>query len=187
MIVPMANCRDGEADRLGQSRWPGALQENTLPRQTSTEAENLHRLQLSIEWLNRERMILAGKAPAHGDARRLPRAAQLGPIPSIAPQTEACKRGRAPFVLAPPLACERLPRPAPGGSSRSVASLLILTAVAIAGSIGYQVSMGSVSRAEITQAAPLQTPQLTGRQVLVRSSGIVQRRKRAEAGLLATN
>jgi len=185
MIVPMADCRDGEADYLGQSRRPGSKQENTLSGQTSTEAENLHRLQLSIEWLNRERMILAGEAPAHGHARRLPRAAQLGPVPGIAPLTETRKRERAPFVPAPPLACERLPRPAPGGSSRSVASLLILTAVAIAGSIGYQVSMGSVSLAEMTQAAPLQTPQTTGRQVLVRSSGITQRRKRGEAGLLA--
>jgi hypothetical protein len=129
-------------------------------------------------------MILARETPAHAHTRRLPRAAQLVPISGIAPMTEGRQRRSTPFVPAPPLASERLQPPAPSGSSGPVATLLILIAVAIAGSIGYQVSMGSGSLSEIAQAAPLQTLELTGRQILARSSSITQRRRRGEAGLL---
>jgi len=172
------------ADHPGQSHRRSRKPEGAVSGQTSGEADDLHRLRLSIEWLNRERMILAGEAPSREHARRLPRAAQLGAVSGISPLTEGRQGGRTPFVLVPPLASDRLQPPAPRGSSGPVASLFIMIAVAIAGAIGYQFATVSVSLSEIAQAAPLQALQLTGRQVLVGSSGNTQRRKKAEAGLL---
>ena len=132
------------------------------------EAADLDRLQSCLDWLNRERALLALEAADRKEPRRLPRAPQLGAIPDISSLTPASdsplarapdgRQEKLPFVLAPPLACDRLQPRLPDRPRFSGTLLLALAAAALAGSIAYHVSATAFSVPGIAEAAPIETP-----------------------------
>jgi len=137
-----------------------AQRQSSDPWHTAGEPDDLGRLQSCLDWLNRERVLLALETADRQEPRQLPRAPQLDPVPGISPPTKSLepRRERLPFVLAPPLACDRLqPPPAerPGFSSTMLAALL---AAAVAGSLAYHVSEGFFSVPSVAEAAALETP-----------------------------
>jgi hypothetical protein len=95
MVFPVRNTPDLAADHYGQG---------------STEAENLRRLEATMEWLNRERMILALETAAHKPKRTLPRATPMPAVPGLSAGSESPRSAPEPlpFTLASPLASERL-------------------------------------------------------------------------------
>jgi hypothetical protein len=127
------------------------------PWHAAADADDLERLQSCLDWLNRERVLLALETEDRKKPLRLPRAAQLEPVPGIAPLAKlpGHKREGLPVVPAPPLACDRLQPPAERTrfSSTMLAALL---AAAVAGSIAYHVSENVF--AVLAQAAPFETP-----------------------------
>jgi hypothetical protein len=147
-----------------------ALQQPDLRHEGSApavaEAADLDRLQSCLDWLNRERALLALEAADRKQSRRLPRAPQLGPISDISSLTPASdspltrapdgQREKLPFVLAPPLACDRLQPRRPDRPRFSGTMLLVLAAAVLAGSIAYHVSAGAFSLPDIAEAAGLQ-------------------------------
>jgi hypothetical protein len=160
MAFPVRDTLNIAADRPGQP-WPSDLgHARSAPADAVAEADDLERLQSCLDWLNRERMTLAGQTADRIRPGRLPRAAQLGPVPGISARTKAPERKResVPFVLSPPLASERLQAPLAGRSRISGAVLLVLIAAALAGSIAYQLSEGSFPLPGVALAAPLDRP-----------------------------
>jgi hypothetical protein len=121
---------------------------------------DLDRLQSCLDWLNRERALIALEAADRHGPRRLPRASQLDPVPGLAPSAQAPERNREklPFVLAPPLACDRLPRPLPERQGFSGTMLAAVVAAALAGSIAYRMSVGSFPLPSVAHAASFEAP-----------------------------
>ncbi len=126
---------------------------------------DLQRLEASIQWVEREAQLvrresarLAAKKPV-----ALPRAAQLPPvsgIPLLNAESAVHPRETATFLLAPPLAHERLLHPLPRRRRRRGylrGALFILIASMIVGSITYRLSIGELFPASLpAQAAHLQ-------------------------------
>jgi hypothetical protein len=143
MVFPVRDTPDPVADHYGE---------------TSTEAEDLRRLEATLEWLNRERMILALETAAHKPKRKLPRATPMPAVTGLSTDSESPRAAPEPlpFTLAPPLASERLQEPLPRPRYSSGMPLFVLIAVAIAGTIAYFVTVqGTFSMPEIAQAASL--------------------------------
>jgi len=126
------------------------------PWHAAAQADDLDRLQSCLDWLNRERVLLELETADRKKPRRLPRAAQLEPVPGIAPPAKAPehKREGLPFVPAPPLACDRLQSP-PERPRFSGTMLAALVAAAVAGSLAYRVSEGLFSVPTAAQAASI--------------------------------
>jgi len=132
------------------------------------EAADLDRLQSCLDWLNRERALLAFETADRKEPPRLPRAAQLPPVPGISAPAVACdapltkapgsQREKLPLVLAPPLACDRLQPALPDRRGFSGTMLLVLAAAVLAGSIAYHVSAGAFPVPGSAEAAALQVP-----------------------------
>jgi hypothetical protein len=68
MVFPLRNTTDLGAYHYGQG---------------STEAEDLRRLEAILEWLNRERIILALETAAYKPRRKLPRATSMPAVPGL--------------------------------------------------------------------------------------------------------
>jgi hypothetical protein len=169
MVFPDHNSRDIASSRLESSQGPVSAEADDL---LSAEADDLHRLQACVEWLNREKMILTLEQANRSRALRLPRAIQLAPVPGISgasagtssaadPKTDDVRRPAQtlPRRLAPPLASERLQGPLARRRSHAGAPLLVLTAIVIAASLAYYASAaGLLPTFEIAQAAALLKP-----------------------------
>lgn len=155
MVVSARNARNVATDPIGVSRRANFKHEGAEPT-TSNEPEDLHRLQTVVEWLKRERMIVALETAVRKRSLRLPRAAS----PEISPvidDFEQHKGGNVPFVLAPPLVSDRLQQPLPRPRVSDM-TLLVLTTIAIMGLIGYYASETSSSVLEMAQAALVHAP-----------------------------
>jgi hypothetical protein len=139
------------------------------PWHKAAEADDLERLQSCLDWLNRERALLALETEDRRKPRRLPRAAQLELVPGIAPPAPEPAPGIAPpvkvpehrreglpIVPAPPLACDRL-QPPPERPRFSGTMLAALLAAAVAGSLAYRISEGFFSVPSAAQAASIET------------------------------
>jgi hypothetical protein len=128
--------------------------------------DDLKRIERSLEWLKRERMVVALEAGlgAQNLRRRLPPAGQLPPLsgtPAANADGVGRRRAKLSLQVAPPRAYERLQPPAARSRyARNLpAALFILTASIVAGSIAYHVATGELlSALEPAQAAPLQAP-----------------------------
>jgi hypothetical protein len=158
------------ADRLRASQPSARLSEQSRNEHSRSEhsiapalEDDLKRIERSVEWLKRERMVVALEAglDAQNPRRRLPRAAQLSPpsaTPAVNPEGVGGGRAKSSFEVAPPRAFERLQPPA---ARRRYArnlpvALFILTASIVAGSIAYHVATGELlSGLQPAQAAPL--------------------------------
>jgi len=163
MVSPLRNLLDAldfDADHPRASRAPKRSEHATAepcPGGAASD-DDLQRLQSSVQWVNREVMVVRLEAAirTQKQGRRLPRASQLTPA-----NTEGSCREREKLAchVAPPLACERLQVPT---SRRRHAdnlrgALCILIAGVIAGSIAYHISVGGLFLAwEPAQAASVQ-------------------------------
>jgi hypothetical protein len=108
----------------------------------STEAEDLRRLEATLEWLNHERMILALETAAHKSKRKLPRATPMPAVPGLSTDSASTRTAPEPLLLTlvPPLASERLQEPLPECRYSSRVPRFVLIAISIAGTIAYFVS-----------------------------------------------
>ena len=169
MVSPLQNllaALDSDLDCLHASQAPGCEHEHTIVERRTDEAagdDDLQRIERSLQWLKRERMIAALEAGLHGrnHRRRLPRAGQLL-LRSDTPVGTEHKHRRwatSTIQLAPPLAAERLQapvarRPHPYNLR---GALWLLIGSAVAGTIAYHVLVGELfSALEPAQAASLQ-------------------------------
>ena len=114
----------------------------------SSEAEDLDRLQTVVEWLNRERIILALETAVRKPSLRPVRAAEVS---AAIDDSGRRKAGSMPFVLSSPLVSDRLQQPLPPPRV-SATTLFVLTAITIAGLIGYCVYESASSALEMAQA-----------------------------------
>ena len=155
---------------------PALAAEGLAPAPDFAETDDLDRVQSCLDWLNRERMILALETTARKAPLHLPRAAQLAPVPAIEALAKlplaalappgALPPGKAPahtpdkhpLVPSPPLACDRLQPPLPRRPRRSGTMLLVLVSAAIAGSLAYYATMGTFPVPSLAQAAAIETP-----------------------------
>ena len=125
---------------------------------------DLQRLEASIQWVEREAQIVRREAGPRAPKKPvvLPRAAQLPPVPGVAlgnAESSLRRRETATFLLAPPLASERLQQPLAPRRRRGYlrGALFILIASMIVGSITYRLSIGELFPASVpAQAAQLQ-------------------------------
>ncbi len=125
---------------------------------------DLQRLAASIQWVEREALILRREAGLRAPKKQvvLPRAAQLpqvSGIPLVSAESPPRKRETTTFLLGSPLACERLAHPrAPRRRRRYLRGVLfVLIASMIAGSITYRLSIGELFPTSVpAQAAHLQ-------------------------------
>jgi hypothetical protein len=155
MVVFARNALNVATDPLGVSQRTNFQHQGAEPI-TSNETDDLHRLQTVVEWLNRERMVVALEAAVRKKSLRPRRAASRGISPVI-DDFEHRTGGAMPFVLAPPLVCDRLPQPLPRPHI-SDTTLFVLTTITIMGLIGYYVSESSSSVLEMAQAALVHAP-----------------------------
>jgi hypothetical protein len=171
MVSPLQNllyALEPDADHLRASQAPNRNYAHAiadLPGEAAGD-DDLQRLERSLQWVKRERMIAAFEAGLHAQnqRRRLPRAGRLAPvseIPPVNPEPTRRNRETLTFQVAPPLASERLQLPImrrqraynlPG-------ALCLLIAGAVAASIAYHVSAegSSFSTSQPAEAASLQT------------------------------
>jgi hypothetical protein len=170
MVSPLRNSPDrldSNADHFRSSRTSDRErpQEATEPRaDAAAGADDLQRLESSIQWIKREGMLARLEAGhrAPEEIRKLPRAALLPAVPGIPPvDIEGSRRTRATStsLLPPPPVGERvqiqLPRRRHRYGLRGALCLLIATV--IAGAIAYHVSGGGlVSAWQPAEAASLQ-------------------------------
>jgi len=170
MVSPLQNllaALESDLDCPGASQAPGRKHGHAImehrPDETADD-NDLQRIERSLQWLKRERMIAALEAGLHGrnQRRRLPRAGQLLLRSGIPVNTEHTHRKRATSTiwLAPPVASERLQipvarRPHPYNLR---GALCLLIGSVVAGSIAYHVLVGGLFSALVpAQAASLQT------------------------------
>jgi hypothetical protein len=155
------------AEHLRLSRAPDGEQPHEFARprrDAAVGADDLQRLESSVEWLKREVMIarLEAGTRAAKENRKLPRAALLPPVSGVSPvDIEGSRRRRetATFLLAPPPIGERVqPQLSRGRRNHSLrGAQFLLIASLIAGSIVYHFSAESLLSAwESAQAASLQ-------------------------------
>jgi hypothetical protein len=149
------------ADRLQPSQTPDLRQWLTAveSRLGETGSDDLQRLESTVAWLKRESMIVRAETGCRTREvnPRLPRAFQLPPIAGLPPASaEGSARKPEPFVVAPPLACDRLQPPRRRRRRNLRGALCLLIAGVIVGSIAYRVSAGGLLSAwEPAQAASL--------------------------------
>jgi hypothetical protein len=157
MIFPVRDTLDIATDL--QAPPLSLVHEDFAQEPAVAEAGDLDRLQSCLDWLNHERMLLALETTARQAPRHLPRAAQLAPVPGILPpeklpaKSPAPRPERLPFVLSPPLACDRLQPPVRRRTRSSGTMLVVLIAAAIAGAVAYHTAEGSFPLPSIAQAA----------------------------------
>jgi hypothetical protein len=158
---------DPDADLVCPDSAANREREHAAAEYGSTEPagdRDLQRLEASIQWVEREAQLVRREATRRADKKPvvLPRAAQLPPvsgIPLVNAESAVHPRETATFLLAPPLAHERLQRPVPRRRRRGYlrAALFILIASMIVGSITYRRSIGELFPASVpAQAAHLQ-------------------------------
>jgi hypothetical protein len=123
-----------------------------------------------VDWLKRERAIIAYELAPLRRVARLPRATPLPGVTGISVASGASNTAPGPrdfrpaakslLQITPPLPCDRLQGLlARRHRSRADSSLLVLTAVAIAASVAYYLSTEGFSAAsDIAHAAALLKP-----------------------------
>jgi hypothetical protein len=175
MSFPVRDTLDIATDRHARPQPLTLVHKGLVPAPVIAETDDLDRLQSCLDWLNHERMLLALETTERSAPRHLPRAAQLAPVPDIsafeilppdkssptnlpAVKNRALRQERLPFVLSPPLACDRLQPPRRRRTRYSGTMLVVLTAAAIAGAIAYHATEGTFPVPGIAQAAPFETP-----------------------------
>ena len=170
MVSPLRHSPDPldpKADHLRPSRAPDRRHRQAAgrPRPDAVDRnDDLARLEASVDWLKREGMIarLAAEHRAPAEPRRLPRVSPLPPVSGIPPVDVAGsprQRQTSTFLLAPPLACERLQLQLPRRRHRMRGALCLLIAGAIAGTIAYHMAAGRPFSAwGPAQAAALHAP-----------------------------
>ena len=179
MSFPVRDTLDIATDDRARPQPLALAHEGLALTPVIAEPNDLDRLQSCLDWLNHERMLLARETTKRNAPRHLPRAAQLPLVAGISaleilpPQTlppalppeklpaatpPAHRQERLPFVLSPPLACDRLQPPRRRRARRSGTMLVVLIAVAIAGVVAYHATEGSFPLPSIAQAAPYETP-----------------------------
>jgi hypothetical protein len=152
MVFPRIGPLDGLVDANHALGLPIAacMREPATAERSADETaddHDLERLERSLEWLKRERMIVALEVGLRAQ-RTPPRARALPPVSGIPPLNAGRldqRREQSIFPLAPPRVSERLPhsaaarRPAP---RLGTAVLCIVTVSVIAGAIAYHASIG---------------------------------------------
>jgi hypothetical protein len=135
---------------------PGPFLPVPVREQASKSTDDLARLTRSVELVQRECavVVLAAGGRLQKPAQKLPRAAQLAPVPGLSdadatPTTVAAAQTPEviPFHRAPPLAMQR-PCPPPPQRRRTYrvrGALYLLVAGLIAASLAYHVAAGGLS------------------------------------------
>jgi hypothetical protein len=175
MSFPVRDTLDIATNQRARPQPLALAHEGLVPAPVIAAPDDLDRLQSCLDWLNHERMLLALETTERSAPRHLPRAAQLAAMPGIsaleilppaksspanlpAAKALAHRPERLPFVLSPPLACDRLQPPRRRRTRYSGTVLAVLIAATIAGAIAYRATDGSFPVPGIAQAAPFETP-----------------------------
>jgi hypothetical protein len=170
MSFPVRDTLDIATEQPARPQPLALVREGLAPAPVIAAPDDLDRLQSCLDWLNRERMLLALETTERNAPRHLPRAAQLAPVAGISAleilppdklppaKPPALRQERLPFVLSPPLASDRLQPPHPRRAHFPGTMLVVLIAAAIAGAVAYHATVVAFPLPSIAQAASFETP-----------------------------